>query len=206
MNTFNFSQRFNLARRAKSGMSLVETLVSSSLLVIVSAGLLTMTLEAAKSQSRALVEATMNQEADLLQDRLLDFFRNMSASESVIFSSPITSNSRIYRSVICAKGEAPTYNREQITFNSSNGTILYDPDRTSQSVPVLFYYPEINSNYPKLQELYFFASLKVGGIPDGSKLNIYFELSDEGYAGLKNSNGATEKKIIARSFTVKMRN
>jgi Tfp pilus assembly protein PilV len=206
MNTSKFSQKRNLLSRARSGMSLVETLVSSSLLVIISAGLLTMTLEAAKSQSRALVEATMNQEADLLQDRLLDFFRNMSASESVIFSSPVSSNSRIYHNVICAKGEAPTFNREQLTYNISNGTILHDPDRTSQSEPVIYYRPEINSDYPKLQELYFFASLKVGGIPDGSKLNIYFELSDEGYAGLKNSSGNSEKMIIARSFTVKMRN
>ena len=206
MNTSKFSQNRNLLSRARSGMSLVETLVSSSLLVIISAGLLTMTIEAAKSQSRALVEATMNQEADLLQDRLLDFFRNMGASESVIFSMPVSLNSRIYRSVICAKGEAPTYNREQLTYDKNKGIILHDPDRTNQSEPMIYYRPEINSDYPKLQELYFFASLKVGGIPDGSKLNIYFELSDEGFAGLKNSSGNSEKMIIARSFTVKMRN
>lgn len=206
MNTSKFSRKTYFLIRSKSGMSLVETLVSSSLLVIVSAGLLTMTIEAAKSQSRALVEATINQEADLLQDRLLDFFRNMSASESVIFSDPVSSNSRIYHNVICAKGEAPTFNREQLTYVSDKGIILHDPDRTSRSEPVIYYEPEINSDYPKLQELYFFASLKVGGIPDGSKLNVYFELSDEGFAGLKKANGEAEKMIIARSFSVKMRN
>lgn len=206
MNTSKFSQKSGLLNRSKSGMSLVETLVSSSLLVIVSAGLLTMTIEAAKSQSRALVEATINQEADLLQDRLLDFFRNMSASESVIFSDPVTSNGRMYHNVICAKGEAPTFNREQLTYDSNDGVILHDPDRTSNSEPVIYFEPKINSDYPRLQELYFFASLKVGGIPDGSKLNVYFELSDEGFAGLKNANGEAEKMIIARSFTVKMRN
>lgn len=188
------------------GMTLVETLISASLMVFVSAGLLVLTLEAAKTQSRALVEATMNQEADLLQDRLLAYFRDMSSSESVIFSKPLVTGGRLYRNVISAKGEAPTFNREELNFDQRVGKIFHDSDRTDSEPPIVFFQPEVNSDYPKLTELYFFASLKVGGIPDGSKLNIYFEMTDDGHAGSRNEDGKKDEFIIARSFTVKMRN
>lgn len=192
--------------RNQSGMTLVETLISSSLMVFVSAGLLVLTMEAAKTQSRALVEATMNQEADLLQDRLLAYFRDMSSAESVIFSQPVVSGGRLYRSVISAKGEAPTFNRDELYFDQASGKIFHDPDRTDSQPPVVFFQPEVNSDYPKLTELYFFASMKVGGIPDGSKLNIYFEMMDDGHAGFKNETGQNDQFVVARSFTVKMRN
>ncbi len=192
--------------RRQSGMTLVETLVSASLMVFVSAGLLVLTLEAAKSQSRALVEATMNQEADQLQDRLLNYFRDMSASESVIFSKPVVSGGRMYRSVISAKGESPTFTREEIHFDDNAGRVMQDPDRSDSTAAVVFYRPELNSDYPKLTELYFFASMKVGGIPDGSKLNIYFEMTDDGHAGLNDQQGQPKDFVVARSFAVKMRN
>lgn len=175
-------------------------------MVFVSAGLLVLTMEAAKTQSRALVEATMNQEADLLQDRLLAYFRDMSSAESVIFSQPVVSGGRLYRSVTSAKGEAPTFNRDELYFDQASGKIFHDPDRTDSQPPVVFFQPEVNSDYPKLTELYFFASMKVGGIPDGSKLNIYFEMMDDGHAGFKNETGQNDQFVVARSFTVKMRN
>jgi hypothetical protein len=149
-------------------MTIVEMLVSSSIVVAVWGGMLTLVVEVAREQRAGLAESTMEQKVDTLQDRLMSVLRNMSAGESVVFGNPIAGGDG-FGMIIVAQGKAPEHPREQITFNTSSHSVTHNRDLYHPGHEVSLFSP---SSDITLRKLFFYPSLKPGGILDGSSLNV----------------------------------
>lgn len=190
-------------RRRRSGATLVEVLIASTISVGVLGTLMSVFGLAAQEQRRQFVDSILQQEAANLQDQLTRLVRSMRQSESVAFGNPvIESGATVYHTVVMARGPAPTYPRESLTY-TTNYALIYDPNRnTTGGEQTLF----TNKTGAVLRKLYFFPSLKPGGIPDSTVLNIWLEMDDDGLARRRGPGGGMTNWTVSRSFTVTMRN
>lgn len=183
-------------------MTLVETLIGSSIATVVIGGVMTLIWQVGNEQRRAVADATLEQHAAIVQDRLVSLLRSMSATESVSFGGPINGTA-FYQRVVVARGKTPAFPREEIYFDPANLRLMHDPDRNvSGNETALF----AGTNQLVLRSAYFFPSLKAGGVLDSSTLNVALALDDNGLAGRRNANGTARTTTVTRSFTVSFRN
>ena len=183
------------------GMTLVEILISSVIGVGVAGATMALVLETGKENRRSLANAALSSEVDITQDRLVGLLRGMSASESTILGDPIQGGAFFQRLVV-AQGQAPDWPREEIYFEESTNRLIHDPDRNQAGDEVILFEP---NQYASLRAMHFFTSMKSGGIPDGSSINVWMEFDDDGFAGHRNPDGTLKLTQLARCFTVKMR-
>lgn len=184
-------------------MTLVEVMFAAVIGVSVISGLMMLMLQVVKEQRKTLANAALEQSAGKLQDQLSRTIRSMSETESVIFGDMTVENgANVYRKIIVAKGLSPDYPREEIAFNTSYNTVVYDPNRAVSGDETYFF--KTNSAVA-LRKLFFYPSMKPGGVPDSSTMNIWLELDDRGSSGRRMGN-IFKTNTIVRTFTVKMRN
>jgi len=188
------------------GFTLVEVLVAGALGVLVTGILMGLVVQVAKEQRRGVVDACLQNEADILEEKVVRLFREMSASETVILNNPVTTGSPLYRQAVMARGGMPTWPRQQLTYDPAALTLKYDPNRTVSADEVTWFPRPGVASLIKLRNMYFFTSVKLDGASDSSALNVYLEFDDDGWAGRKNPNGTAKRSQVTRHFTVKMRN
>jgi type II secretory pathway pseudopilin PulG len=194
---------FNRRNRRRAGMTLVEVLFASAIGVTIIAGLMVLMLDVVREQRKTLADASLEQAAGNLQDQLSRAVRGMSATESVIFGDRAVENGAgVYRKIIVAKGQAPDYPREEIAFRTTDNSVVYDPNRAVVGDEICFF--KTNA-VVAIRKLFFYPSLKSGGVPDSSTLNIWLEMDDCGASG-RRMGDAFKTNTIVRTFTVKMRN
>jgi len=168
--------------------------------------LLGLVAQVAKEQRRGLVDVTLQDEAGILEEKLARLLRGMSAGETLILGDPLSSGSPFYRRAIVARGQTPTYPREELIYTTNTMTLTHDPDRAVSGDQTLLYPRTGGAAMAKLRNMYFFTSVKSDGVPDSSALNVYLEFDDDGFAGRKKSDGTPKRSQVTRYFTVKMRN
>ncbi len=183
-------------RRSQAALSLVEVLISSTVGVVVLGGLLTLVTVVAKEQRREMVNSNLQQEANLLEDKITRLIREMSGTQAAILGDPIATASPFFRSVVVSRAASP-WPREKLAFNPQTFACTYTPDGTSPSSTIPYF---TSSSLAVLRNLYFFPSTRTDGAPDSSALTIYFQLDDNGMAQRGKTNSFT------RSFTATMRN
>lgn len=184
-------------------MTLVEVMFAAAIGVSVISGLMMLMLEVVKEQRNTLAGAALQQAAGNLQDQISRTLRAMSATESVIFGDRTVENGAdVYRKIIVAKGEAPDYPREEIAFKTTDNSVLYDPNRAVAGDETYLF--KTNA-VVAVRKLFFYPSLKSGGVPDSSTLNIWLEMDDCGSSG-RRLGSAFKTNTIVRTFAVKMRN
>ncbi len=185
-------------------MTLVEVLFAGTIATGVIGGILVLMLEVAREQQHGLVDATLQQQINRVQDELKGKLQIMSSSESVIFGDGvIESGFQVYRKVIVARGPAPDYPREEIRFQSDNHCIIYDPNRSQTGNEEVLYNSKPAS---VLRKVWFYPSMKSGGVPDSSILNVWLEMDDNGQSGRTNPDGSRRTNTVVRTYSVKMRN
>jgi hypothetical protein len=198
------TSRSRAATKRQQGLTLIEIMVGGTISVGLAGGLLCLLAFVAKEQQRELADAILQEETSFVQDQLMRLVRSMSQSESVIFGNPTQeAGVTVFQSVIVARGQAPAYPREVIRYDPSTQALIHDPDRTVTGDQVQMC---VGKGGAVLRKLYFFPSLKQGGIPDNSALNIWMEMDDNGLARRRNPDGSITNTTIVRSFTVQMRN
>ncbi len=189
--------------RGERGTSIVEILFASSIGILVLSALMVLFLEAAQEQSRGMVEAQLHNEIGLLQDRITRFLHQMSATESTIFSNPVESGSPFYQRIIVAQGKAPGAPREELIYDPQTMTLVHDPNRSADGDEVVFHEA---SSTTKLRRACFYPSMKPGGMPDSSSINVWLELDDDGASRRHNADGTVRRTSVVRTFVVTMRN
>jgi Tfp pilus assembly protein PilE len=177
-------------------MTLVEVMMASAIAVPVMATILTTVYLAVEEQRTGLVSATLQQNADLLEDRITRLLREMSASEAVALGDPIAANSPFYHQLITARGTSPLP-REQLTYNPATFTCTHTPDRSSPTVQETYAAP---SSIAVLRNMYLFISQKMDGTADASAVTVVFQMDDNG------TNVRRKTNTVSRAFTVTMRN
>ena len=182
--------------RHTSGTTLMEVLVASSIGVVVLGALLTVVTLVAEEERRGWVAAGLQQQADLLEDRITRLIRAMSAGEAVILGDPVEAGSPFYHQMITAQGSSPIP-REKLAYQPASFTCTHTPDLSSPTVQESYCTP---SSALVLRNMYLSISEKNDGAPDASSVAIVFQMDDNG-AGVRHVTN-----IVTRSFTVTMRN
>lgn len=186
-------------------MTLVEIMMGTGLSTLVIGAVLTLVLIVGSEQRRALADATLYQKMATTQDRILGVLRSMSATESVIFGDAATGpgGGTVYRRVIFAKGPAPDYPREELTYSPAQKRLVHDPNTSVSGDETMIV---DGQGEIQLTDVYFYPSLKVGSVPDASILNVWMEFDDGGSAGRRNPDGSVKHTTLVRSFSAKFRN
>jgi len=184
------------------GLTLPELLIASVIGIAVSGAILVLVIETAQQQRQGLADASLLQRAGMLEDQLGEIIRSMSASETASLTDKVDS-APFYERVVFAKGKAPDWPREEVRFNPATLTVTHDPDIGQGGDEIVLF---SSTQTVKLRQLYFFISMKPGGIPDGATLNVIIELDDDGFAGRRNPDGSIKPTSVLRTFTVRMRN
>jgi Tfp pilus assembly protein PilV len=187
---------FSRRRRCAAGLSLIEVLISSSIGLFVVAGLLTLISVVAKEQRREMINANLQQKANLLEDKITRLIRAMSGTESVVLADPIDGNGVFYKSIIIARGPSPTA-REKLSYNAQTLSCAHTPNTAYPWTTNSCFTP---TTVAVLRNLYFFISEKPDGAPDGTAVTVYFRMDDNAMGFLNKTNSVT------RTFTATMRN
>ncbi|MDB6037910.1 MAG: hypothetical protein JWM99_1751, partial [Verrucomicrobiales bacterium] len=109
-----------------SGSTLMEVLIASSIGVLVLAALIGLMTTQVQEQRKEMVDSNLQQQANLLEDKITRLFRSMSAGQAVILGNPISAGSPSYHLIVVARGSAPIA-REQVAFDPATFTCAYTP-------------------------------------------------------------------------------
>lgn len=186
-----------------SAMAIVEMVLASAVGVLVLGALLTLVMEVAKEQRRGMVDSSLETEANLLEDKLNRLLRSMSSAESVLTSDPIATGSVFFRKIIIARGQTPTYPREEIAYDSTLCKLVHDPTRSASGDEVTLMQ---GTNSIVLRNCYFFLGTKVDGSLDSSAVSVFLQFDDNCNAMRRNADRSLRRTQATRVFTVKMRN
>jgi hypothetical protein len=193
----------NGALRRTAGYTIVELVMASFIALLVLGALMMLLLQMGTEQKYSLTDALLQSQAGLTQDMLAQKLRSMSVTESAIFTDSVSGKPGCYRSIIVARGQTPVYPREAIYFNSTNFTLIHDPNRNVANDQIILYKPD---GFVVLRDLYFYPSLKTGNVTDGTAVNVVMLFDDDGYSTRKGTNGVIKRTSIYRYFTIKFRN
>ncbi len=169
-------------RRRLLGMTLVEVMMASALSGLALGALLVLVAQTAKEQRRGVVDASLQQQAGALEDKLVRLVRSMSATESTLLADPIQPGSPMCRRVIMGRGPVPAFPREELSYDPTTFTLVYEPNRAVPGNKTTLFKPK---DMVVLRGMYFFAAMKNDGSPDNSLLNVWMEFDDDGHAGRK---------------------
>lgn len=190
-------------RRHLRASSIVEIMIASTIAIMATGSLLMLVVQVGKEQRQTLAEASLQQDAGIVQDKLSILLRQMSVTESVIYTDAVTGQPGLYRKIIMAKGEAPDFPREEVWFDPNALTLYHDPDRnTSGNTLTMFG----TNNLAVIRNLYFYPSMKASANPDSTTVNMILEVDDNGNAGELDEAGNPSRVSIFRYFTIKLRN
>ena len=188
--------KIRILNGSRSGMTLVEILIASSIGVVVLGALLTLVTVVAKEQRRQMVDSNLQQEANLLEDKITRLIRSMSAAQAVIAGDPAPGGPPFYRKIIVAQAATPAP-REQLAYDAVNQTCIHLANTAVPAVQDVLNKP---TYVAVLRNMYFFISEKNDGAPDASAVSVFFQMDDNGSGARRKTNSVT------RSFTATMRN
>jgi Tfp pilus assembly protein PilE len=198
MKTQETKNRYSQGRNAfvASGSTLMEVLIASSIGVLVLAALIALMTTQVQEQRKEMVDSNLQQQANLLEDKITRLFRSMSAGQAAILGNPIAAGSPFYHLIVVARGSAPIA-REQVAFDSATFTCASTPNLAVPATREIYFG---QSKLAVLRELYFFISQKNDGASDASAITVFFKMDDNGMGHRGRTN------VLVRSFTTTMRN
>lgn len=191
MRTATFSKTADSA-----GGILIEILIATTIGITVLGSIFALIAAVAREQRSQLACAYVEQEANLLEDKITRLIRSMSATETVALSDLVSGSSTFYRQVTMARAATPAP-RERLAYTANNTTCTYIPNIASGSGYATLNAPTASA---VLRNMYFYISEKMDGTPDGSAVTVFFQMDDNGMG----QRGKTNK--ITRCFTATMRN
>jgi len=188
--------------RHHQAFTLIELMVASGVAGLVLSATMVLLIGAAKENRRGVDDATVQQAASDLENRIVFYLRQMSANEGVVFSVPATNSTGAlvgYSDIIVARGPAPDNPRQEINFDQTRGQATYNPNRAGTNPPVML----IQTNaHQALRLLAFAPSIKPDGRTDNALINVLLKIDDNG----SSEKNTAHRVSVYRTFAVKMRN
>ena len=192
-----------IARR--SGFTLPELLIASSVSLLISGFVLSLLWLAVKEDRLGLGCATVEEQAYVLQGNLTKTLRIMSANQGMSpdYSMPYTASSGnvvgYHGAYLFKYMTNGSYATEHIVFNSTNGTVTFTDTSGSSAATTVW---GTNTSTCIVSNVWFNSSLNPDGSVNSSLVNVALVLNDNGFAGENPTNNCAS---IYRSFSVQLR-
>jgi len=193
----------SIPRRA---FTLIELMVATAVGIGLAGTVMLLLLQDATEQRNGYADTTVEQEAYTLQANITSCLRSMSASEGLTpsYSSGLyNTNGNLlgYQSVFLFYPTNGGYNTATITYNSSTGQVLYNPNVAASTTQAVVWMT--NSATTALTEFYINTSFNLDGSQNNSLINVAFQMNDNGFS---QQNANNNPASIFRNFSVQMRN
>jgi prepilin-type N-terminal cleavage/methylation domain-containing protein len=190
---------------SRRGFTLVELMVASTIALLLAGGVVELLLQASAEQRRGLGDSTVEEKAYMLQSEIASCLRSMSINQgmSPVYGTLVSDsngNPLGYTSINVFYPTNGTYNRANITFNPTNGQVIYTPNVLASGSQVLWM---TNGSTIVLTNLLFNSSYTTVGSENNSLVNVQFQMNDNGYS---NQNPTNNVASVFRNFSVQMRN
>ncbi len=179
----------------------MEVMMAASVSVLVVGAILTLVFQMALEQKRGLADGSVQSRAGLVQDRVAQILRSMSATESTEFVDAVSGNPTFFRRVIVATNASSP--RQQLYFDANTGKLYHDPNRNVNGDEVVLFKPD---KMTALRDVYFYPALKAGNVLDRATINVVMKFDDDGYSTRRASTNSFKKIPVNRYFTVRYRN
>jgi hypothetical protein len=195
----------NAARISRRAFSLVELMVATAVGFVLAGTVVLLLVQSGTELRNGFADMTVEEEAYTLQANITTCLRSMSANQGLTLnnSSKLSdSNGNVlgYQSVIVFYPTNGAYIAGSITYNSTSGQVIYTPNILTNSTHVLWM---TNGAAAVLTELCFNTTLNLDGSQNGSLVNVFFQMNDNGFS---QQNPINNPASIYRNFSVQMRN
>lgn len=182
-----------------AAFTIVEMWISMAVGSVVMGAAGVVYLQVAKEQRIGLADAVLEQQVDLLQDKLIRLFQMMSATEGAVLGMAST-NSAMYRLAVVSTGAGKP--QQRVFFSTDNQAVYLDPNNKVAGDETILWKSE--SKRVILRDLYFTVGLKEGYRPDASIINVNMILDDDS-SSQRRSGASYKANQIRRQFSVRMR-
>jgi type II secretory pathway pseudopilin PulG len=192
-------------RKTRKAFTLVELMVATAVGVALSGTVVLMLVQSATEQRNGFSDTTVEEKAYTLEANITSCLRSMSADYGITpnYASIVTGtngNPLEYTSISMFYPTNGTYIVASISYNATNGQVLYTPNVSTPWAHVLWM---TNSTSIALTEFYFSTSLNLDGSQNNSLVNVVFQMNDNGFS---QQNPTNNPASIFRNFSVQMRN
>jgi prepilin-type N-terminal cleavage/methylation domain-containing protein len=202
MKTASTSIASRISRRA---YTLVELLVATAVGSVLAGTVLLLLCQTSTEQRNGFADMTVEERAYTLQANITTCLRSMSANEGLTpdYSSGLydgSGNLLGYQSAFIFYPSNGTYITGNVNYNSATGKVIYT---TNISIPASQMLWMSNSSTAVLTEFCLSTSFNLDGSQNGSLVNVFFKMNDNGFSQQGATNNPTS---IYRNFSVQMRN
>jgi Tfp pilus assembly protein PilE len=194
------------ARIHRRAFTLVELLFATVIGMALAGIVMLLLVQSAAESRNGFADTTVEEKAYTLEANITSTLRSMSASMGFTpnwSSSLLASNGTSLNEYQMISTFYPTngaYINATISYNSSNGTVIYTPNDAVPSTQIVWM---TNSATAILTTLYFTSSLNLDGSQNNSLVNVVFAMNDHGFSQQPTNNNPAS---VYRSFSVQMRN
>jgi len=201
-----FTHSYSSGPAGRRAFTLMELMIASVIGLVLAVGVVGLLLQASAEQRRGLGDSTVEEKAYMLQTEITACLRSMSVNEGMqpnyttAVDYPGTSNIMGYTSVNVFYPTNGSWITANITFNSTNGQVIYTPNVLASTSQILWM---TNGATMLLTNLVFSPSFNSVGAQNNSLVNVQFQMNDNGYS---NQNPTNNVASVFRNFSVQMRN
>lgn len=189
-------------KNRRHGFTLVELLVASSVAAMIAGTAVLLLMQSAIENKRGFADATLEQEASNLQDKIIQILHGMSANEGTYYYGAAVNG--YYPNIIVARGSTlDLFPREQLSFDQGTRRALYNSNFPAAGTTTLL--ARTNSN-AVVRFLGFSPAFKPDGTVDNSLVGVLIKMDDNGSSGRIGASRSNNPACIWRSFAVRMRN
>ena len=195
----------------RKGMTLVEVIIASAIIVFVTAGVVFLLFTFARQQRLAFIEAQVARRADRIQDRIMDILRRASRNQVVPFSvsdavpgQPSGKEVFFYRIIFRSGENSPN---QELRFDPTTRAIIYDPDRSIANNEVRLDGALSGTSLSRVEYVWFAQGILPTGAPDNSLILVQLEVNDQGLArrSWRDPTKRANWVIATRTFAVNLR-
>ncbi len=196
------------------GFTLVEMIIASTIVLLMSAVIFSLIGLVAREQRIGLIEQRLNEHADRIQDFIELTMQAQSKEAGVSYPNLVNGFS-----TKIAFREGIGFPNQQLSYDANAKNLIYDSDVSLANNERIVGFEEQADGLTHLDAVRFWPGMQVGGIPDGSFVNVWVEVSDHGLIEKTKQTGRIYKKEsdirnpnnpiywvkVVRTFTVGLR-
>jgi type II secretory pathway pseudopilin PulG len=188
---------------SRRAFTLIELLFATSVGLVVAGSVVLLLFQSAREQKRGLVNATVEENAYILQSKITAALRSASADRGLDpdYTSSVVDAGGTTLGYQSVKLTNPTNGATaRISYTPATGRVIYTPNVAAPTTQELWM---TNGASCRLTNLLFNTTFKLDGTVNSSLVGVSFLMDDNGYSQQNRTNNPAS---VLRNFCIQMRN